>query len=443
MNEPILPQIQPITNPKIKDITGQRFGELTVLGFSHTSPGCTYWVCLCSCGKTTTIERRNLGLAKNKRVASCGCMKSCPGYKVDDTIVIEPGMRIRNLKGVKSGKLTAVSFSHKKLVGDKMKQHLFYWNCICECGQTSKVSATFLFTGKVRSCGCANANWIKKGHASTVLTDKGSIVTDLSGLQFGYLTVDRFDKSVDGAPHWICICGCGKSTSVSTANLTKKTRSTASCGCGIGKATFDGRDKIMGINGHFILDITGQQFDRLTAIRPVPGRSRSASWLCECSCGNTIATSANSLVLGKSRSCGCRTREAASERMSAEGLHKLAKSWRYQWFVSVNGQRINLRSSYEMIYAQHLIDSGIGFEYEPKIFTLAPAIRYIPDFYLPSTDTWVEVKGRESKSWPTKRNMFIEQGNNLEVITIEGITPLLGGICYMTWYKRNAHKYLR
>lgn len=56
------------------DLTGQRFGKLTVLGQSSS----TYisgknrirWLCLCECGNQTLVQGGSL---KNGRVKSCGC----------------------------------------------------------------------------------------------------------------------------------------------------------------------------------------------------------------------------------------------------------------------------------------------------------------------------------------------------------------------------------
>lgn len=55
----------------MKDITGQKFGELTVLGYSHSDrkAGQTYWKCMCSCGKEHVVCKANL---QNGHVTSCG-----------------------------------------------------------------------------------------------------------------------------------------------------------------------------------------------------------------------------------------------------------------------------------------------------------------------------------------------------------------------------------
>lgn len=53
------------------NISGQKFGRLTVLSFDHVgSYGHSYWLCECDCGNTTVVERSNL---LNGGTVSCGC----------------------------------------------------------------------------------------------------------------------------------------------------------------------------------------------------------------------------------------------------------------------------------------------------------------------------------------------------------------------------------
>lgn len=60
--------------PKISDLTGMRFGKLTVLGDdgSRASRGQILWHCICDCGQTTHISGRRL---KNGHYQSCGCLR--------------------------------------------------------------------------------------------------------------------------------------------------------------------------------------------------------------------------------------------------------------------------------------------------------------------------------------------------------------------------------
>lgn len=60
------------------DISGQRFGTLMVVGFSHSASRSTYWKCRCDCGRFTTTARSNL---RNPNHRSCGCLKDIVGKK--------------------------------------------------------------------------------------------------------------------------------------------------------------------------------------------------------------------------------------------------------------------------------------------------------------------------------------------------------------------------
>ncbi len=53
------------------------------------------------------------------------------------------------------------------------------------------------------------------------------------------------------------------------------------------------------------IDLTGQRFDQLTAVRLLPSRHRKVFWECRCDCGKTVQVSSGSLKSGNTRSCGC------------------------------------------------------------------------------------------------------------------------------------------
>lgn len=59
--------------------------------------------------------------------------------------------------------------------------------------------------------------------------------------------------------------------------------------------------------------------------------------------------------------------------------------------VYLDGWRF--RSRTEARWAMFFQSMRIGFEYEPQGFKLRGGICYLPDFYLPWTHTWAEVKG--------------------------------------------------
>lgn len=57
-------------------------------------------------------------------------------------------------------------------------------------------------------------------------------------------------------------------------------------------------------------DITGQKFNKLTAIKRVgTDKTGRALWLCKCDCGNAITASITDLRTGRRKSCGCLQKE--------------------------------------------------------------------------------------------------------------------------------------
>lgn len=64
--------------PSRYDLTGQRFGRMTVLEYagSYEFPCGTkkpMWICRCDCGKVCEVIGQNL---LNGRTRSCGCLRS-------------------------------------------------------------------------------------------------------------------------------------------------------------------------------------------------------------------------------------------------------------------------------------------------------------------------------------------------------------------------------
>lgn len=57
---------------RFNDLTGNRYGQLTVVRFLGRNPSGTYmWECQCDCGKITSVSRNNL---TRGHTLSCGCL---------------------------------------------------------------------------------------------------------------------------------------------------------------------------------------------------------------------------------------------------------------------------------------------------------------------------------------------------------------------------------
>lgn len=54
-----------------------------------------------------------------------------------------------------------------------------------------------------------------------------------------------------------------------------------------------------------MIDIAGQKFNRLTAIRPIESKHGEIVWECKCDCGNVVHVTSYDLRRGHTKSCGC------------------------------------------------------------------------------------------------------------------------------------------
>lgn len=105
---------------RVIDLTGEKFGMLTPIKYA----GDGKWECRCECGNIVIKHRNHL---LDGRATSCGCVHT----------------KLKNLEGMRFGKLTAV-----KYVGDKQ------WLCKCDCGNTKIIRSANLVNGSTLSCGC-------------------------------------------------------------------------------------------------------------------------------------------------------------------------------------------------------------------------------------------------------------------------------------------------
>lgn len=59
--------------PKALDLTGQKFGKLTVISKSENKKGKTYWLCRCECGKEKEVQTSHLRSGATKSCGSFQC----------------------------------------------------------------------------------------------------------------------------------------------------------------------------------------------------------------------------------------------------------------------------------------------------------------------------------------------------------------------------------
>jgi len=72
------------------------------------------------------------------------------------------GNGFKDETGNRYGRLTVISFSHSRPVGNGM---MAMWNCRCDCGSEKIVGGTSLRIGETASCGCLRRDMVCEGNS--------------------------------------------------------------------------------------------------------------------------------------------------------------------------------------------------------------------------------------------------------------------------------------
>lgn len=113
------------------DLTGQRFGKLTVIRQSKSyALGVTMWLCQCDCGNTKSIRAQAI---RNGSSQSCGCRISV----------------LKDLTGQRFGKLVVL---HRSV---NLPPKITMWLCQCDCGTVKPIRSATLMQGTSKTCGCS------------------------------------------------------------------------------------------------------------------------------------------------------------------------------------------------------------------------------------------------------------------------------------------------
>lgn len=128
-----------------KDLTGQHFGRLTVLGLDpepYRSPAgktTRRWRCRCDCGKELSVLTNALTGKSGTR--SCGCARAEKTRK-----------QASDLTGQRFGRLTVLRATD--LPKPEPNGTRLGWLCRCDCGKEIVATSKSLHSGKLLSCGC-------------------------------------------------------------------------------------------------------------------------------------------------------------------------------------------------------------------------------------------------------------------------------------------------
>lgn len=124
---------------------------------------------------------------------------------------------------------------------------------------------------------------------------------NIKGQKFGMLTVIKRVGSKNGISKWLCRCSCGTEKQFWLTSLKNKHNPTESCGCESKK----------------LLDIIGEKYGRLTAIKRTKIENNPTYWLFRCVCGKEkrIRLSTVRHKNNPVKSCGCLSVESGKKNI--------------------------------------------------------------------------------------------------------------------------------
>jgi hypothetical protein len=159
------------------DLTGQKFGRLTVIEMAEKvrikNTTKIYWKCLCDCGNEKNIL---LGSLRSGRTKSCGCLKS-------ETTKEKNKNKKIDLTGKRYGRLLVIRENGKS------KNNNTKWLCQCDCGNETTVTGGNLSYGSVKSCGCLAKEETSKRRKSSRRPNKYNLENEFG---IGYVDDKEF-----------------------------------------------------------------------------------------------------------------------------------------------------------------------------------------------------------------------------------------------------------
>lgn len=184
---------------KFIDLSGQKFGKLTVLYRSSKIGEPIKFMCKCDCGNEKEIRGNDL---RSGKTLSCGCLRKEKAQQ-----------NKKDLIGKKFGKLTVIEPTEERY------NRSIIWRCKCDCGNEILVPTGRLTSGNTKSCGCLQLENLSK-----------KVSYNLIGQKFGKLTVlEKTNLRKNNNIIWKCKCDCGNIYyATSTLLVNGKVKS---CGC--------------------------------------------------------------------------------------------------------------------------------------------------------------------------------------------------------------------
>ena len=375
--------------PPFNDLTGQKYGRLTVMrkADDYISPKgytSTCYECLCDCGEITIVRRSDLISGRTK---SCGCFRKevtvinslnhkpvkkhgksndrlyhiWAGMKERCTNKNNPGYIHYGGRGIKlfNEWYQFISFYEwamnngydDSLTIDRIDVDGNYepsncrWVTMKEQCRNKRDTIKYTINGEEKSlsdwCEIYGATYttvvsrIKSGVPveDALLQPAGKTkYKDLTGQTFGMLTVlyrtdDYVTPKGKHETKFHCKCECGNETDVLSSSL--RNGRTKSCGCNISITSKARAQKRWADR-----EIVGTQIGRLFVLERAddyvsPKGYKQPRYECQCECGNITTVLGCDLRQGKVTSCGCYRDEIAPNNIPDHTTHGMSRERLY------------------------------------------------------------------------------------------------------------------
>lgn len=208
--------------PAFIDLTGKRFGKITVMRRSTCDSKKPRWDCLCDCGKTMSVLGCSL---RDGRTLSCGCfhIERVTKHNKSRTALYKLWQCMRSRCSNRNHRNYHRYGGRGIKVCDRWSDFEFF---AMDMSPRPSPKHTLDRIDNDGDYDPSNCRWAT--HREQMLNR--SLLLDLSGKQFGLLTaISPVGSNKHGKVLWRCLCKCGKEKTTLSANLVQG--KTKSCGC--------------------------------------------------------------------------------------------------------------------------------------------------------------------------------------------------------------------
>jgi hypothetical protein len=229
----------------VKDLTGQRYGRLTVIAFAGTKPVSAkhpdrrraYWLCRCDCSDKTEVVVRadSLGITQ-----SCGCLQR--EFAASGQAPLKHGATIGHFKygKVVTSEYSAWTTMKTRCLNPKTAKYPDYggrgikvcdrWltsfeNFLADMGHRPSAEHSLDRIDNDGNYEPGNVRWATR--SEQVQNRRVSVRT---GQRFNRLTVIKFAGTKNDKSFWCCDCDCGRTVTIETSKLPNRHYCSKTCG---------------------------------------------------------------------------------------------------------------------------------------------------------------------------------------------------------------------